>query len=564
MKKLHVHFAFTLLTLGILLLGVNWTSLFDWDELNFAESAREMNLTQNYLYVQIGYEPFWEKPPFFIWMQALAERLFQSHDPWVYKFPNILAGVIAVNWVYHVGDRLGKKMLGAFWAVATLFSFAPFIYWRSGIIDPVFNLFIVLSIYQWYKITQANLREERSHLYYLLVGVFLGFAFLTKGPVALGIVGFVIIWVSAARGKWHEIFNWKILLSLFGLSAVIGLWVYPLLQSNGAQFLEEFIAYQLVLFQGQIVWHNQPWFYHIVVLFFLAFPVSILALPHLFKNQIMDRNVEVWSLFMRALFWVVLIIFSITTTKIIHYSSLCWWPLTYFGAYQVYLIHTNRWHFPKWLILPLSLSALGMGIALWILPVAALADPLPDWLWTKLDVFTKGLLSVKEPWSWTSLLPAALFTFWFFAWFILQILGRKPHAGMLFIISGVVALSSSIWLLPPVAKLLQGPLTKTIQQETQKGVFLEAWYFKTYALYFHGNFSSKDFDQLRPEFPTAKNEPYPQQSARRSHAMNASNQELTKVITKNNFDADYEFNRKFVLEKNIGGYLLWRKRPVQP
>lgn len=564
MKKFHVHLVFTLLSLGILLLGVNLTPLFDWDELNFAESAREMNLTRNYLYVQVGFEPFWEKPPFFIWLQALSERIFGSNDPWVYKLPNILAGVFAVNWVYHLGDRLGKRMLGGFWALATLFTLAPFIYWRSGIIDPVFNLFIVLSIYHWYKITQANLRNERSHLYYLLVGIFAGFAFLTKGPVAVGIIGLVVLWVTAVRGRWHEILNWKLLLSLIGLASVIGLWVFPLLKSNGAQFLEEFIAYQIVLFQGQIEWHNQPWFYHIIVLFFLAFPASILALPHLFTNRIMDLNVEVWNLFMRALFWVVLIVFSITTTKIIHYSSLCWWPLTYFGAYQVYLAHTNRWHFPKKLVIPLFLSALGIGIVLWALPLVALMNPLPLWLWEKLDTFTKGILSLKEPWSWTSLLPAALFTFWFFAWLILQLLGRKPHAGILFIISGVVALSSSIWLLPPVGKLLQGPLTHTIQNEAKKGVFLEAWYFKTYALYFHGEFTSEDFDNLKPEFAIAENEPYLKQSARRSHAMNIKNQELTKVITKNNFVPDPEFERKFIKEKNIGGYILWRKQAVQP
>lgn len=564
MRKIHVHLAFTLLSLGILLLGVNLTPLFDWDELNFAESAREMNLTRNYLYVQIGFEPFWEKPPFFIWLQALSERIFNSHDPWVYKLPNVLAGVFAVNWVYHLGDRLGKRMLGGFWALATLFTFAPFIYWRSGIIDPVFNLFIVLSIYQWYKITQANLREERSHLYYLLVGIFAGFAFLTKGPVAIGIIGLVVLWVTAVRGKWHELLNWKLVLSLIGLVSVIGLWVFPLLQSNGDKFLEEFVAYQIILFQGQIEWHNQPWFYHIVVLFFLAFPASILALPHLFKNQIMDRNVDIWNLFMRALFWVVLFVFSITTTKIIHYSSLCWWPLTYFGAYQVYLVHTNRWHFPKALVIPLFLSALGIGIVLWALPLVAHMNPLPLWLWEKLDTFTKGLLSVKEAWSWTSLLPAALFTFWFIAWLMLQLLGRKPHAGVLFLISGVVALSSSIWLLPPVGKLLQGPLTQTIKNETKKDVFLEAWYFKTYALYFHGEFTSKDFDNLKPEFNISENEPYPKQSARRSHAMNIQNQQLTKVITKNNFTPDPEFERKFAKEKNIGGYILWRKQVIQP
>jgi 4-amino-4-deoxy-L-arabinose transferase-like glycosyltransferase len=50
--------------------------LFDWDEINFAESAREMLLTGDFLTVQINYQPFWEKPPLFIWMQAFSMHLF--------------------------------------------------------------------------------------------------------------------------------------------------------------------------------------------------------------------------------------------------------------------------------------------------------------------------------------------------------------------------------------------------------------------------------------------------------------------------------------------------------
>ena len=34
--------------------------LFDWDEINFAESAREMLLTKDFLTVQIDFKPFWE------------------------------------------------------------------------------------------------------------------------------------------------------------------------------------------------------------------------------------------------------------------------------------------------------------------------------------------------------------------------------------------------------------------------------------------------------------------------------------------------------------------------
>ncbi|MEZ7931449.1 MAG: hypothetical protein QMC21_08000 [Flavobacteriales bacterium] len=50
--------------------------LFDWDEINFAESAREMIETGDFFRVKINYEPFWEKPPFFFWLQVISMKLF--------------------------------------------------------------------------------------------------------------------------------------------------------------------------------------------------------------------------------------------------------------------------------------------------------------------------------------------------------------------------------------------------------------------------------------------------------------------------------------------------------
>ena len=61
--------------------------LFDWDEINFAECAREMILTDNYLQVQINFRPFWEKPPLFIWMQVLSMKAFGITD-YAARFPN--------------------------------------------------------------------------------------------------------------------------------------------------------------------------------------------------------------------------------------------------------------------------------------------------------------------------------------------------------------------------------------------------------------------------------------------------------------------------------------------
>ena len=60
--------------------------LFDWDEINFAEAAREMIETGDYLTVKINYQPFWEKPPLFIWMQVLSMKLFGINEFGAFSF----------------------------------------------------------------------------------------------------------------------------------------------------------------------------------------------------------------------------------------------------------------------------------------------------------------------------------------------------------------------------------------------------------------------------------------------------------------------------------------------
>ena len=102
MNKASIHLIITAIAILVFLPGLGVTPLFDWDELNFAESAREMWLTKNFYYVQVGFEPFWEKPPLFIWLQSAFLGLFGDHT-FVYRLPNALAGIVTVNLAYHIG-----------------------------------------------------------------------------------------------------------------------------------------------------------------------------------------------------------------------------------------------------------------------------------------------------------------------------------------------------------------------------------------------------------------------------------------------------------------------------
>jgi 4-amino-4-deoxy-L-arabinose transferase-like glycosyltransferase len=131
--------------------------LFDWDEINFAECAREMIVSNDYLNVQINFKPFWEKPPLFIWMQVLSMKAFGINE-FAARFPNAVCGILSLLVIFNIGKKLFDVRFGLIWVLVYAGSILPHFYFRSGIIDPWFNLLIFLSI--WFFV---RLHAGESH-----------------------------------------------------------------------------------------------------------------------------------------------------------------------------------------------------------------------------------------------------------------------------------------------------------------------------------------------------------------------------------------------------------------
>ena len=110
--------------------------LFDWDEINFAEAAREMIVTGDYLTVQINYLPFWEKPPIFIWMQVFSMKIFGINE-FAARFPNAICGIVTLLVLFNIGRKLRDNQFGIVWVLAYAGSVLPFFYFKSGIIEAV-------------------------------------------------------------------------------------------------------------------------------------------------------------------------------------------------------------------------------------------------------------------------------------------------------------------------------------------------------------------------------------------------------------------------------------------
>jgi 4-amino-4-deoxy-L-arabinose transferase-like glycosyltransferase len=136
--------------------------LFDWDEINFAESSREMLVSGDWFHVQINYEPFWEKPPLFFWIQSISMAIFGINE-FGARFPNALFGIITLLAIYFIGKKHFSAKLGMTWAFVYAGSLLPHIYFRSGIIDPIFNLFIFLSVY--HLLLNIKYNKSKNALY---------------------------------------------------------------------------------------------------------------------------------------------------------------------------------------------------------------------------------------------------------------------------------------------------------------------------------------------------------------------------------------------------------------
>jgi len=428
--------------------------LFDWDEINFAESAREMLVTGNYGTVQIDYKAFWEKPPLFIWMQYLSMHIFGINEM-AARLPNAICGLFSVLILYRIGRKLYDEKFALLWVLAYAGSVLPFVYFKSGIIDPWFNLFIFIGLY--YLIQFKNREVDSKGIVFILCSaISLGLAILTKGPVALLIAGLVVaVYFVLNKFKFPTKW-WHILLFFVVLLAVGSAWFIYMALNGKFEVIQEFFVYQIRLFQTHDAGHSGFLLYHPVILFFGVFPASIIALLSYKKvnhDTLYQRDFHKW---MTILFWVVLILFTIVRTKIVHYSSLCYFPISFLAAWVAYQVSERRIAFHKPLkILLLAVSSL-LSIGIILLTNITLYK---DWLIEKqliADKFALANLQAIVPWSgyeWivALLLPAGV------ALFIL-LLNKK------YFITAFISLYSSVALFTLLALYIIAPRVEGYSQ----------------------------------------------------------------------------------------------------
>lgn len=383
--KLENPWVIALLAVAFFVPYLGQTHLFDWDEINFAESAREMLVSGNYLRVQVDFQPFWEKPPLFFWLQALSMKVFGINE-FAARFPNAVVGVITLLTFYFLGKRLQDARFGFLWAFVYLGSVTPHLYFKSGIIDPLFNYFMFLSV-----VHLAYPNPKNTGRSFVWAGVFAGLAVWTKGPVGVGVPTLVLMamWLIERQTKNNSesenssTLTWKNILIYCTTAGVFTLgWMLAIILESGWATFLAFLHYLYRLGATSEADHGQPFYYHFVVVLIGCFPISVIGLKYVavaFKPLVakwkpnvaatMQLPLPSFSMPMLCLFWVVMIVFSIVKTKIVHYSSMAYFPLSYLAALWLYQWLKGELVWPRWMTILVLIIGFTLSLVLTLVPL---------------------------------------------------------------------------------------------------------------------------------------------------------------------------------------------------
>ncbi len=282
-RELLLFGVFALLLLGV---GIGLRDPWPSDEPRFALVARLMVEHGQWLFPHRGAELYPDKPPVFMWLQALGYLLTGSWRV-AFMLPSLAAGLGALALTYDLARRLWNHRC-ALLAAATLLVTIHFTYqMRNAQIDPLLLGWVTLANYGLLR----HLLLGPSWRWFAVGCFFAGVGVATKGVGVIALL-MLIPYAVARRGHWQHIawptggWRWAGGLVIFFVP-ILG-WLVPMLLVAHADGDAQHAEYVRNILFGQTVhryaapsghFHSPFYFLGIIVIDWL--PLSLLLIPAL-------------------------------------------------------------------------------------------------------------------------------------------------------------------------------------------------------------------------------------------------------------------------------------------
>jgi len=251
------------------------------DEARYAESAREMIETGDYLTVRYGGEPFLEKPPAKIWAMALSMRVLGVNE-----FGARFSSALFATGTMLLGRMLFSPSTGLLGAVILLSS-TQFVHehcGRTAECEPEVVFLYVLSVILFW-------RMRRDGRWFYPLAASLGCLVMIKGPVVLPLLVALGVFFAFSR-MWRVLAPGSAILGILIFAAIVVPWHIHQVLTHGRAFTDMYFGTHILgRFTGNPevdpgrtiagLGLERGILYYPKVVFHSMFPWSLLVLPAL-------------------------------------------------------------------------------------------------------------------------------------------------------------------------------------------------------------------------------------------------------------------------------------------
>jgi len=323
--------------------------LIDVDEPRYAEAAREMLQSGNWLTPYFNYEIRFDKPVFIYWLIALSYIVFGVTE-FAARFPSAIMATLLVFFTYFFGRQTISKSFGFTSALILASSLEFMALARMSITDMTLSFFICATIFSGLLAAFSIKKQEEQKpegffekysdvIYWSLAYLFSGAAVLTKGPVGFVIPAavFAVCFILTGSLKKNLRLNY-VVPGVMIFFAVVAPWYYLIIKEHGMKFVNYFfLEHNLARFGGGKLGHEQPFYFYPIVIILGIFPwmfymisAFIKYIPETFKQfkELKFTNLAVFKdadnslkviLFSFVWFFVILLFFSASSAKMLTY-----------------------------------------------------------------------------------------------------------------------------------------------------------------------------------------------------------------------------------------------------
>lgn len=287
------------------------TPLFETTEARYGEIAREMIVNHDYLEPRLNGIKHFHKPPLPYWIIGSGIKIFGVNNLGA-RFFGLVAAIISIIFTYRIsGFFLNKD--------ETIYS--TYIFGSSLLFlgvsklvstDIYLTMFVVITQYFYFK----QIYEERSLQNAILIGLFMGLGFMSKGPIIFLFTLLPYFVVKIFFLEYRKVFDARSILLGTLAFLMVGLPWYIAVMIKNPELLHYFLKVQTVdRVTTDRFNRTEPFYYFFIVLFLSFLPYSIYLFKGIFKFKSLGNPLKIMYIFIIAPF----VVFTISKSKLSTY-----------------------------------------------------------------------------------------------------------------------------------------------------------------------------------------------------------------------------------------------------